>query len=231
MRCALSASSANSWSKVFIVDPAYRLHGFADVAVLPATWHPDATMRLPNAVHESGPWRIREIVPDFTLEDVWALPAHGGAEDFPTLLELATSLDPANADSLPARALWRDPRPPRRVVRPRPDLRTGRRQGALPIPGTEQRSLAERLPDDLRNSPWDHDFGSLPFQTAVPHRHRGGGGDLEQDRARRDAPGLGRLCRRGWGRRPLPGPDGRLRQAARPRSARPTWPSSSRSGT
>ena len=39
-------------------------------------------MRLPNAAHESRPWRIREIVPDFTLEDVWALPAEGGAEDF-----------------------------------------------------------------------------------------------------------------------------------------------------
>ena len=33
-------------------------------------------MRLPNAAHESRPWRIREIVPDFTLEDVWALPVH-----------------------------------------------------------------------------------------------------------------------------------------------------------
>ena len=121
-------------------------------------------MRLPNAAHESLPWRIREIVPDFTLEDVWALPAHGGADDFARLLELGTSLDPANADSLPARALWR--------VRDRlgawfdlgrisePDDGAG----ALPIPGTEQRSLAERLPDDLRNSPWDHDFGSLPFQ-------------------------------------------------------------------
>ena len=95
-------------------------------------------MRLPNAVHEAGPWRIREIVPDFTLEDVWALPAHGGAEDFPKLLELGTSLDPANADSLPARALWR--------IRDRlgawfdlgrisePDDGSG----ALPIPGTEQ---------------------------------------------------------------------------------------------
>jgi hypothetical protein len=37
--------------------------------------------RLPNAAHESRPWRIREIAPDFTLEDVWALPANGGAED------------------------------------------------------------------------------------------------------------------------------------------------------
>ena len=35
-------------------------------------------MRLPNSVHESGPWRIREIAPDFIVEDVWALPAEGG---------------------------------------------------------------------------------------------------------------------------------------------------------
>ena len=121
-------------------------------------------MRLPKSAHESGPWRIHEIVPDFTLEDVWALPVHGGPDDFPKLLELGTSLDPANADSLPARALWR--------IRDRLgawfDL--GRisepddgEQG-LPIPGTEQRSLTERLPDDLRGSPWHHDFGSLPFK-------------------------------------------------------------------
>jgi hypothetical protein len=37
-------------------------------------------MRTPNAVHEAHPWRIREIAPDFTVEDVWALPAHGDAE-------------------------------------------------------------------------------------------------------------------------------------------------------
>ena len=121
-------------------------------------------MRLPNAVHEAGSWRIREIVPDFTLEDVWALPVDGAADDFPRLLELATSLDPANASSLPARALWR--------IRDRlgawfdlgrisePDDGTD----ALPIPGTDETSLAERLPDDLRDSPWHHDFGSLPFQ-------------------------------------------------------------------
>jgi len=121
-------------------------------------------MRLPNAVHEAASWRIKEIVPDFTLEDVWALPVDGGADDFPKLLELATTLDPANASSLPARALWR--------IRDRLgawfDL--GRisepddGDGGLPIPGTNEISLAGRLPDDLRSSPWDHDFGSLPFQ-------------------------------------------------------------------
>jgi hypothetical protein len=120
-------------------------------------------MRLPNAVHEAGSWRIKEIVPDFILEDVWALPVDGGADDFPKLLELATSLDPANASSLPARALWR--------IRDRLgawfDLGriTEPADGeAGPIPGTNETSLAERLPDDLRSSPWDHDFGSLPFR-------------------------------------------------------------------
>ena len=121
-------------------------------------------MRLPNEVHESGSWRIREIVPDFTLEDVWALPADGGPDDFPKMIQLATSLDPANAASLPARTLWR--------IRDRLgawfDL--GRisepdgGQTALPIPGTNETTLAGRLPDDLRNAPWYHDFGSLPFR-------------------------------------------------------------------
>ncbi|HEY6549647.1 MAG TPA: DUF2867 domain-containing protein [Solirubrobacterales bacterium] len=125
-------------------------------------------MRLPNAVHESRPWRIREIAPDFTLEDVWALPTHGGAEDFQTLIELATSSDPANAESLPSRALWR--------LRDRlgswfslgrtsVPIDKGRdgATGKLPIPGTDEISLSERLPDDLRNTAADLDFSALPF--------------------------------------------------------------------
>ena len=125
-------------------------------------------MRLPNAAHESRPWRIREIVPDFTLEDVWALPVHGGAEDFQTLLENVASFDPANADSLPARFLWR--------LRDRlgswfglgrisvpVDSARDDAAGKLPIPGTNETSLADRLPDELRGTAADLDFGSLPF--------------------------------------------------------------------
>jgi hypothetical protein len=125
-------------------------------------------MRLPNAAHESRPWRIREIAPDFTVEDVWALPVHGTAEDFPALLELMAASDPAHSSSLPTRVLWR--------IRDRlgilldlggisapaggePDDAAGR----LTIPGTSEVSLAERLPDDLRNTVADVDFGSLPF--------------------------------------------------------------------
>jgi hypothetical protein len=120
-------------------------------------------IRLPNESHESGPWRIHAIVPDFTLEDAWALPASGGADEFPALLELLAASDPANADSLPTRLLWR--------LRDRLgswfDL--GRISapmdgGALPIPGTRETSLAGRLPDDLRGTAAGASFGSLPFK-------------------------------------------------------------------
>jgi hypothetical protein len=125
-------------------------------------------MRLPNAAHESRPWRIRQIAPDFIVEDVWALPAHGGAEDFQTLLEVMVSLDPANEGSLPLRVLWR--------LRDRlgswfglgrisVTIDRGRDDGAgkLPIPATNETSLAERLPDDLRNTAADPGFAWTPL--------------------------------------------------------------------
>jgi hypothetical protein len=121
-------------------------------------------MRLPNSAHESRPWRIREIAPDFVLEDVWALPTPGGADDFPALLELMASSNPAGSSSLPTRVLWR--------IRDRlgrlfdlGGVSAPASGGAekLPIPGTRETSLAERLPDDLRGTAADVDFGSLPF--------------------------------------------------------------------
>ncbi len=63
-------------------------------------------MRLPNTAHTSRPWRIHEIVPDFRLEDVWALPTPGGADEFPILVEGFVSSDPARTSSRAARALW-----------------------------------------------------------------------------------------------------------------------------
>lgn len=62
--------------------------------------------RVPNSAHESGSWRIHEVVPGFRLEDVWALPVEGAAEDFPRLLEIVGSLDPAHSDSAATRFLW-----------------------------------------------------------------------------------------------------------------------------
>lgn len=125
-------------------------------------------MRLPNSEHESRAWRIHEITPDFILEDVWALPTPGGAGDFPKLLELMAASDPAGSSSLPTRVLWR--------VRDRlgrlfdlGSISTPAGSGSdtdasnLPIPGTSETSLAQRLPDDLRDTAADLDFGSLPF--------------------------------------------------------------------
>ncbi len=107
-------------------------------------------------------------MPDFTLEDVWALPVHGGAEDFQTLLELMVSSNPASAGSLPTRVLWRA----RdrlggwfdlgRISTPTESGGDGA-VGKLPIPSTNETSLAERLPDDLRDTAADLDFDSLPF--------------------------------------------------------------------
>jgi Protein of unknown function (DUF2867) len=124
--------------------------------------------RLPNSAHESRPWRIREIVPDFTLEDVWGLPAEGGPEDFPALLKLVASVDPARAESRATRILWqlRDRLGAwfglGRIRAPGED-RSDVARGKLPIPGTGETSLIDRLPDDLRKTAADMDFGSLPF--------------------------------------------------------------------
>lgn len=123
--------------------------------------------RIPNSEHEAQPWRIHEIVPDFTLEDVWALPAEGGAGEFPALLDMAGSLDPTEADSRATRALWQ-----LRDLLGRwfgfgeihVDDGTGPEAvGDLPIPGTASTTLADRLPEDLRGTAADADFGSLPF--------------------------------------------------------------------
>lgn len=103
-------------------------------------------MRLPNAAHEAHPWLIAEIAPDFELLDVWALPAHGSRDEFASLVEVMTSLDPAKGDSRATRALfslryrlgswfgWDDP---------------GSR---LPVPGRAETTLSARLPEELRDT-------------------------------------------------------------------------------
>src|SRR5258705_5285092 len=119
-----------------------------------------SAMRLPNAVHESRPWRIREIAPGFTLEDVWALPVHGGAGDSPALLEVMTSRDLAREASPVTRLLFGA------------RLLLGRWVGwaggdARPIPGRDEASLAERPPDDLRGTAAGPTLGS-PFPPRDP---------------------------------------------------------------
>ena len=45
--------------------------------------------RLPNEAHTVRPWIIHDLIPEFTLEDVWIVSTPGAtADDFPRLLEL-----------------------------------------------------------------------------------------------------------------------------------------------
>lgn len=112
------------------------------------------SMRLPRVAHTSQSWRIEEIVPDFRLEDVWALPTPGGPEDFPLLVQGFASADPAKSLPPAARALW--------------ELRwkLGERFGwDEPDSGVGSRvsSLRGRLPEDLREARRGPAFETLPF--------------------------------------------------------------------
>ena len=115
-------------------------------------------VKVPNQVHEAGQWVISEIADDFALLDVWALPVHGDAEDFDKFLEMMASFDPREADSPLARLLW--------LLRDR--LGDWLRLDAvppdegLPIPGTNETSLAGRVPNDLRGTAEGVDFDLLP---------------------------------------------------------------------
>jgi len=124
-------------------------------------------MRLDNSEHFSHPWRIQEITKDFELEDVWRLPVQGNADEFPELLEVMASLDPARSDSTATKALWviRDLLGKwfglgRTSAEAQPKVRV-----ALPIPGTAETSLIERLPEDLEDTVDDPRFEvSGPFE-------------------------------------------------------------------
>lgn len=111
-------------------------------------------MRLPTSAHTAQPWRIHEIASDFDVEDVWALPACGDADDFSSLLEVFATLEFPDSAPLPVRALWKVRNWLGRWcdlgrISPAPDDDT---VVMLPIPGTAETTLLDRLPDDLRGT-------------------------------------------------------------------------------
>lgn len=115
--------------------------------------HHTASPALPPDAHRSRPWRIHEIVPDFRLEDVWALPTPGRADEFPALVEGFCAADPAQGLSRAGRALW--------SLRWKLGdlLGLDTQESGL---GTRVHTLRERLPEDLRAEPGP-DFRALPF--------------------------------------------------------------------
>ena len=110
--------------------------------------------RLPNAAHFSRPWRIHELTRDFRLEDVWALPTPGGPEDFPRLVRLMVSFDPAQGSSGAVRTLF--------AIRWKLGELLGG-DGAEAGLGSRVPMLRDRLPGDLRDAPAGPDSGELPF--------------------------------------------------------------------
>src|SRR5215203_5522056 len=107
-------------------------------------------LRLPSTAHTSCPWRIHDLTQDFRLEDVWALPTPGGADDFTRLVRLIASGDPSRSSPRSVRMLW--------AIR----WKVGALLGwDCPDPGSP--TLCDRLPADLRASPSGPDFAALPF--------------------------------------------------------------------
>jgi len=109
--------------------------------------------KLPNATHTSRPWRIHELVADYRLEDVWALPTPGGPEDFPYLVEGFAAGDAAQSPSRVARALW--------ALR----WKVGEALGwdDEDEAANERSTIRDRLPADLREAPRGPEFATLPF--------------------------------------------------------------------
>ena len=98
------------------------------------------TAKLPVSEHTRLPWRIHAIANDFRVEDVWALPTTGGPDDFPRLVALMESFDPAQASPVVA-ALF--------ALRWRLGALLGLDRGETGL-GTRVGSLRDRLPADLR---------------------------------------------------------------------------------
>ncbi len=118
-----------------------------------------------KAEHVRHLWRIHDLVPDFTLEDVWALPVEGEREDFEDFLNFIGSFDPSKTENRPARFLWdlRDRLGAWLDLGEISSPADAEEDGGLPIPGTDETSLRGRLPADLRDSTAGFDFDSLPF--------------------------------------------------------------------
>jgi hypothetical protein len=111
-------------------------------------------MKLPNSAHTSRPWRIHELTRDFRLEDVWELPGAGGPGDFPRLVQLFASLDPAQSSSFAARTLF--------AIRWKLGALLGL-DDADTGAGSRVSTLRDRLPADLRDGPSGPAFIALPF--------------------------------------------------------------------
>jgi hypothetical protein len=97
-------------------------------------------MRVPVEEHTSRPWRIHEVAAGFEVEDVWALPVTGKADEWRQAAEMMAG-DPGSSPSAISRFLF--------AVR----WELGRVFGWDDTDGRPVPTLLDRLPDDLRAAP------------------------------------------------------------------------------
>lgn len=117
---------------------------------------PTGRRRLACEEHTARPWRIHEITPDFTVEDVWSLHTPGGPDQLADLVSQVVSTDfPQNAPVV-VRLLW--------AARWRIGAALGWDRADAGL-GARVVSLHERLPADLRDLPpglsFDERFATL----------------------------------------------------------------------
>jgi hypothetical protein len=112
------------------------------------------SLRLPSTAQTSRPWRIHEVTRDFRLEDVWAVPTPGNADDFGRLVHLIASGDPTRDAPRSVRVLW--------AIR----WKVGELLGwDKPDAAAAPPTLRDRLPADLRAGPAGPEFTALPFSS------------------------------------------------------------------
>jgi hypothetical protein len=112
------------------------------------------TMRISNTEFTARPWRIHEFTRNFRLEDVWALPAVGGPDDFARLVQLIADGDPEHRSSAVAGALF--------AIRWKLGALLGWDAPSTGV-GARVPTLRDRLSADLSNGPSGPRFDALPF--------------------------------------------------------------------
>ncbi|MEC3918820.1 DUF2867 domain-containing protein [Nocardia sp. CDC160] len=113
--------------------------------------------RLPRTAFTEKPWRIHDLAPDFHVQDVWAFRAPGGGpDDFPRILAAFRSDDGPSGTSPVVRFLF--------AVRWRLGALLGWDDPGEGL-GNRVESLADRLPDDLRQESTGSAVPNSPFTT------------------------------------------------------------------
>ncbi|MCR3748207.1 DUF2867 domain-containing protein [Lentzea californiensis] len=122
-------------------------------------------MRVPNDVLKTQRWVISDVVHDFEVEDVWALPVDGGPDGFDDVIGLMAAMDFPGSAPLPVRVLWGIRDLLGRLFGLGRVSASAEDAGAWPpVPGTGEPSLSVRVPAELRGTAPDSRLTDKPFR-------------------------------------------------------------------